>query len=309
MKQKQTILVIGATGAQGGSVAKALLKNNKFAVRIFTRNSSSKKAIALQQAGAEIAVGDLDNIESLRQAMNGVYGVFGVTNYWEHFEKEYQQGKNIINAVKASGIKHFVFSALPDYNKLSNGSLVVPHYDLKAALQEYAKSLRLPASFVHLSFYYENFLSFFPLQKHADGSFFFALPQGDTAIAGVSVEDLGGVVATIFNHPTQYIGRTVRVVGEDAPFTDYAHALSYVLQYPVNYRYLPRAEYAALDFQGAEDVANMFEVQRLYIPNRQIDLIESYGLNPAMQPFKEWVVKNRQRFIQQYKIKQEEVVM
>ena len=88
MNHKQVILVTGATGAQGGSVAKALLKSKKYAVRILTRNRFSENALALQQAGAEITVGDLDSIESLKQAMDGAYGVFGVTNFREHFESK-----------------------------------------------------------------------------------------------------------------------------------------------------------------------------------------------------------------------------
>ncbi|MDN3656901.1 NmrA/HSCARG family protein [Ferruginibacter paludis] len=296
MNQKKTILVTGATGAQGGSVAKALLAENNFAVRILTRNGQSEKALALQQAGAEVVTGDLDDRESIRNAMKGCYGVFGVTNFWEHFEKEYEQGKNLIDAVKEMNIEHFVLHTLPDYNKLSNGTYPTPHCDIKAALQAYTVSQNIPATFMQVAFYYENFFTFFPLQKSADGGYSFGFPQGETKLAMVSIDDLGPVVAAVFNHPAEYIGRTVGVVGADDTCYEYAAAMSRVLDKKVSYQYIPRDEYAALGFDGAEELANMFEVQRLYIPQRQIDLIESYGLNPAMQPFERWLIKNKNRF-------------
>lgn len=294
--QQKIILVTGATGAQGGSVTKALLAENKFAVRILTRNANTEKVKAIKELGAEVVTGDMNDIESLRLAMKDCYGVFGVTNFWEHFDKEYALGKNLIDAVQQSSIKHFVFSSLEDYSKLSGGKFPVPHYDMKAALQEYAKSLQLPATFVQISFYYENLLSFFPLQKDDNGDLYFGFPQGDTRLATISAADYGGIVAAVFSHPVEYIGRTFRAVGSDNTCAAYAASLKKVLGRKVYFKYIPRDEYAALGFAGAAELANMFEVQRLYIPNRQIDMIESYGLNPDMLTFESWVKKNKSKF-------------
>jgi uncharacterized protein YbjT (DUF2867 family) len=296
MNNKRIILVTGATGAQGGSVAKALLAQNKFRVRILTRNTRSEKALALKDAGAEIIEGNLDNKHSLLEAARDCYGVFGVTNFWEHYEAEYEQGKNLLEAVQISNIKHLVFHSLPHYGKLSGGKFAVAHCDIKATLKQYAKELKLPATFVQLAFYYENFFSFFPLQKQENGKLAFGFPQGDTKLAMVSVEDLGPVVAAIFDHPKEYIGRTVGVVGADNTCREYAKQMSEVLEKPVEYHYVPRDVYAGYGFPGAEELANMFEVQRLHIPGRQLDLIESYGLNPGMQSFKSWLIKNKGRF-------------
>ncbi|GAB2832025.1 NmrA/HSCARG family protein [Ferruginibacter profundus] len=294
--QQKIILVTGATGAQGGSVAKALLAQNKFAVRILTRNANAQNAIALKELGAEVITGDMNDIESLKAAMQDCYGVYGVTNFWEHFESEYQQGKNLVDAVKATGISHFVFHTLPDYNKLSSGKFPTPHCDIKAALQEYTKLLGIPATFLQVAFYYENFLNFFPLQKAADGTYYFGFPQGKTRLAMVSVEDIGGMVATIFDHPVEYIGRTVGAVGADDTCEKYAAVMSKVLGKKIKYNYIPHEVYAAFDFPGAGEIANMFEVQRLYIPNRQIDMIESYGLNPDTQTFETWLKENKNKF-------------
>jgi uncharacterized protein YbjT (DUF2867 family) len=300
MNNKQLVLVTGATGAQGGSVARALLEDGKFAVRVLTRNAKSEKALALQRAGAEVVEGNMEDIESLLQAMKDCYAVFGVTSFWEHFEKEYDHGKNLINAAHQSGIKHFILHTLPDYNKLSGGKFPVPHYDLKAALQEYTVSLGIPATFVHMGFYYENFLGFFPLHPNGDGSFWFGFPQGDARLAATSVEDTGGVIATILDHPDMYIGRTVYVVGADDTCEQYAAAMRKVLGRNIQYKYIPRDEYAAQGFPCAEECANMFEVQRLYVPNRQLGLIESYGLNPSMQTFEAWVKRNKKKFDSKY---------
>lgn len=296
MKPKKIILVTGATGAQGGSVAKALLQSKKFDVRILTRDASSPKAIALQQAGAEIVAGDFNDIDSLHQALKDVYGVFGVTNYWEHFGKEIELGRNLIDAVRNSGVRHFVFSSLDNYHKLSNGSFSVPQYDIKAILKEYAKSFKLPSTFVQMSFYFENFFSIFPLRNDKYGNLHFGFPLGDSKLAMASVEDMGGVVATIFDHPVEYTGRTVGIVAENRPCSEYAYIMSKVLQRNVYYTPVAHDVYAAYNSPVAAEQADTFQVQRLYAPNRQMDLIESYGLNPGMLTLEKWMIKNKEKF-------------
>ena len=220
MQQKRTILVTGATGAQGGSVARKLLAGGKFDVRIFTRNGASPNAIALRKAGAQIETGDFNNVDSLRRAMEDVYGVFAVTDFEEHSEREIFHGKNIADAAKYAGVEHFIYSSSPNYHKLSKGEHSVPQCDIKARLQEYTKSIKVPASFIHVSFYYENFIDLLPLQRDRHGNLHFGFPQGDTKLAMTSVTDVGGVVAKMFDHPVQYLARTVGVVAEDRPCED-----------------------------------------------------------------------------------------
>jgi len=297
MENKKIILVTGATGAQGGSVARTLLSQDKFNVRIFTRDDTSPKAIALQHAGADLAIGDFEDIHSLRRAMKGVYGVFGVTDFEEHCEKEIVHGKNLIDAVKYSGVQHFVYSASPNYHRISRGEHSVPQCDIKATLQDYAKSLAIPASFVHVAYYYENFISLFPLQQDKHNNLHFGFPQGSAKLAMTSVSDVGGVVAKIFDHPVDYNGRTVGVVGEDRTCAEYAHIFSKVLDRNVYYHHIPRDIFIGFDFPQAEKWADVFEVQRLYISNHHIDLIESYGLYPAMQTFQSWLEKNKEKVL------------
>jgi uncharacterized protein YbjT (DUF2867 family) len=309
MENRKIILVTGATGGQGGSVAKTLLDQNKFDVRILTRDDTSPRAIALQLEGAELYIGDFEDIDSIRRAMKGVYGVFGVTDYEEHCEKEIVHGKNLIDAVKYSGVKHFVYSASPNYHKISRGEHSVPQCDIKATLQDYAKSLNIPASFVHIAYYYENFIDLFPLQRDKHGSLHFGFPQGNTKLAMASVSDIGGIVAKIFDHPVEYTGRTVGVVGEDRTCAEYAHIMSKVLNRNVYYHHIPRDIFIGSHHPQADRWADVFEVQRLYIPNHQIDLIESYGLHPAMQTFEKWLERNKQKVLSQIPAEEEGVLV
>ena len=297
MSTKKMILVTGATGAQGGSVAKALLHGGQYAVRILTRHASSEKAKAFAAAGAEVAVGDLNDKASLKAAVDGCYGVFGLTNFWEHFEKEYDLGVNLIDAVANANVQHFVLHTLADYSQLSNGKYPVPHCDMKAALKRYTKQKALPATFLEVAFYYENFLTFFPLQQDQFGTYQFGFPQGHTKLAMVSVEDVGGIVARIFTEPEAFIGRTVGAVGADRTCDEYADAMTRIFGVPVQYNYIPRDLYASFVFPGAVELANMFEVQRLYIANRQNEMDESYRLNPDLQTFESWLSKNKSRFL------------
>ena len=295
MIDRTTILVTGATGAQGGSVASYLLGSGQFKVRALTRNPQSDKARALRSAGAEVVIGNLDDALSLGNAVAGCHGVFGVTNFWEHFDQEYAQGKNLIDAVAEAGIEHFVFSSLPDAHKLSNGTLEVPHFQMKAKLEQYARDLGLPATFVHVAFYFENFLYFLPSRQSEEGVYTFGFPQGDTPLAGVASEDIGGVVAEIFKRPAEFMGKTIGIVGDDIPPSEYADVMTRILGRRVSYNYIPREVFAGFGFPGAGDLANMFELNRLYIPNRKADRDMSRKLSPAIRTFEQWVQANREK--------------
>lgn len=297
MTDKKIILVTGATGAQGGSVARALLQKGEFAVRIFTRHPAAEKALALQRLGAQVAVGDMDDVASLETAMSDCYGVYGVTNYWEHEKNEYRLGMNLVEAVAVSGIQHFVLHTQPSYLALSGGEFDVPQYDIKAALKAYSQELRLQATYLQVSFYYENFLRFFPLRQDQYGTFQFGFPQGHTRLAIVSVEDVGPIAATLFAQPKSYIGRTITAVGDDDTCDAYAAAMTRVLEFPFHYNFIPRDLYRCFDRPFAEELADMFEVQRLYIPSRQKEKEESYKINPAMQSFERWLTRHKQRFV------------
>ena len=296
MADRRTILVTGATGAQGGGVARHLLRGGQFRVRCLTRNPNSAKATALAKSGAEVVKGDLADRQSVETVLAGCHGCFGITNFWEHFMGERQHGRNLVEAVKSAGVEHFVFSTLPSAKEITKGAIEVPHLDIKADVEKYARELRLGATFVNVAFYFENFLTYFPPQRQADGTLAFGFPQGDTPLAGVAVEDLGGVVTAILGRPGEFRDRTVGIVGDDLPGKKYAEIMSRVLGQKVVYKYIPRETYASFGFPGAQELADMFEFNRLYIPERRADMAESRALYPGMQSFEEWMTANKQQF-------------
>lgn len=292
----KTILVTGATGAQGGSVAKHLLASGEFRVRALTRNVNSPKAIALKKAGAEVYQGDFADKHSLDAAMKDVYGVFGVTNFWEHYDEEYELGKNLIEAVVANKVEHFIFSSLPPAKKISKGQLKIPHFDIKADLESYAKSIIPGTTVINVAAYFENFYTHYHPQRTFDGQYFFGFPQGNTRYAGVSVEDVGGVILALFHSPLLYRDLTVGIVGDDLYPSEYASVMSSVLQKNIQYTHISTEEYASYDFPGAREIATMFEFNRKYIRERQADLEFSKILFPGIRSFRDWVKENVKHF-------------
>ncbi len=292
----KTILVTGATGAQGGSVARHLLHKGNFTIRCLTRNPLSQAALALKSKGAEVIKGDLADKDSLTIAMQGCYGVFGMTNFWEHFNGELQHGLALVDAVESADIQHFVFSTLPSAEKLSNGKLSVPHFETKAAMENYSRSKNLAATYVHPAFYFENFLTFFPPTKMDDGTYGFGFPQGNTPLAALSVDDLGGIVNSIFNNPSKYIGQSLGAVSEDLEPAQYAAAMTKILGRNVKYNHIPREVFASFGFPGAKDLATMFTCNRLHIPHRKKDQKASHEMYPEIKGFEKWLSENKEAF-------------
>lgn len=147
MSSKRLLTIFGATGNQGGSVVDIVLArpelSAKYALRGITRDPSSSKSQKLASLGVEVVKGDIEDIDSLKTALTGSHGVFGVTDFWAHLSKsrEVQQGKNIFEACQATGVKHFVWSSLPNVSEQSKGKhTLVDHFDSKAEVQEYAEA-------------------------------------------------------------------------------------------------------------------------------------------------------------------------
>jgi uncharacterized protein YbjT (DUF2867 family) len=301
------IAVCGATGAQGGGLARAILNDRKsdFAVRAITRNPDADKARSLAALGAEVVQADLDDAASLRKAFTGAYGAYCVTNYWEHFspEKETAQGKNLADACRAAGVQHAIWSTFEDTRKhvpLSSqqmptlmGKYKVPHFDAKAEANKYFDGV--PTTFLLTSGYWENLIAFgWGPQRGPDGKLFIVFPTGDAKIPMIAAEDIGKCAHGIFKRGKDYIGKTVGVAGEHLSGRDMAQALSEALGQPVSFNSVPPETYRGFGFPGAEDIGNMFQFKRdfedLYRRNRDLD--ESRRLNPALQSFKTWLAEN-----------------
>jgi uncharacterized protein YbjT (DUF2867 family) len=183
---------------------------------------------------------------------------------------------------------------LPSSTELSEGELSVAHFETKATVERYARERGLVASYLHVAFYYQNFLDYFAPRPDERGRLGFAFPQGDTPLAGVDVEDVGPVVRAVFAAPSRFRGQVVGVVGEDLTGHEYAMGLSWALGCAVRYDHVEAAEYAQWPFPGAAELAAMFDLNRRFIRDRSADAARSRQLHPGMTRFVDWARRNRE---------------
>ena len=291
-----TILVVGATGMQGGGVARHLLKQRVFNVRCMARNPESEAARLLHQQGAEIVQADLDDPVSLRQAVRGCKGIFGVTDFWEAYFREFDQGVNLIDAAAEAEVDHLVLSTLPSAKKISHGDMELPHFETKARMEEHTQRRNIPFTFVHLAYYYENFLNYFPPRRQVDGSYSFSFPLGDASLGALAVEDVGGVVAEIFKDSAEFVNKTIEIIGDEMPAQDYAEVMSRALKREITYTHVSRETYASMGFPGSRELADMFEFLRVYTPSRRAHIMQCRQLFPEMQTFETWLERNSNKF-------------
>ena len=286
------LLVVGATGAQGNSVARHLLAAGKYQVRCMTRAPESGTAIALRRHGAEVVQGNLNDPASLRSALRECDAVFGVTSYWEHGEQEIQHGRNLIDAITHSSVQHTILSTLPHARLLSGGRHAVPHFDSKARIEEYAREQSLPATYLHATFFYENFLSCVRPHRQPNGHYLLSFPQGSTPLAAVAAADIGGLVAGILTESFWYRDKVVGAVGDDLRPDQYAQVMALLLNRKIEYQYVASGAYAIQSMPGAAELASMFEFNRQYVPSRKQDLSKSRELFPELRNFERWLKAN-----------------
>src|SRR5712671_2172071 len=198
---KKVIAVIGATGQQGGGVVRALQTRGQFKVRALTRNPDKHRELA-----EEVVEADLGRPETLKAAFAGAHGVFLVTNFQEAGSDELKQATAAIRAAKDAGVKHFIWSTLPDVEAISGGKFNVPHFTGKAKVDRVVKDAGFENyTFVIAPFYYQNLAGVLGPQKQADWSIGWALPL-DPNVRCVHIGDiteLGNIVAGAFGHPDE----------------------------------------------------------------------------------------------------------
>ena len=309
---KKTIAVVGATGAQGGSLAHAILSDadGDFAVRAITRNPDSPRAKELARLGAEIVQADLDDVDSLKRAFQGCYGAFCVTNFWEHFspEKETAQATNLAEAAAHAGVQHAIWSTFEDTRDrvpldddrmpTLQGSYKVPHFDAKAVANQEFTRRGVPTTFLLTSFYWDNAIHFGTGPKPGpDGTLAITMPMGDRALPGMAAEDIGKAAYGIFKAGSEYVGRTVGVAGEHLTGAEMAAGFSRALGQEVRYNDVPPEVYRGFGFPGADDMGNMFQFKRDFNDEYRAarDLAETRRLNPELQTFEEWLSRNKER--------------
>lgn len=310
--EKKIIAVIGATGAQGGGLVRAILNDKKgpFAARVITRDPKSDKAKAFADEGAEVVAGDVDDIKSLKKAFTGAHGAFCVTFFWAHMkpELELKQARNMAQAAKDAGVHHVIWSTLEDTRKsipLSDnrmptlmGKYKVPHFDAKGEADGIFTELGVPTTFLVTSFYWDNFIHFgMGPKKGADGKLAITLPMGTKKLPSIAAEDIGKAAYAIFERGDEMIGKTIGVAGGHLTGAQMAKSLTKALGQEVKYNAVTPEQFRGFGFPGADDLGNMFQFNSEFEQDccdaRSIS--ETKSLNPELQTFDRWLSQNKSR--------------
>lgn len=245
---ERIILVTGATGNQGGAVARHLLQHGNFKVRAFVRDLNKPAAQALQQAGAELVVGEFNNRASLEGALQGAYGVFSVQNFQNGMETEIRQGKAVADAAKAASIQHFVYSSVGSAERKTG----IPHFDSKFQVEEYIRAIKLPYTIMRPVFFFYNYNAMRPMIENGTLS---QPLSPKTKLQQLSEENYGEMVAEVFKRPADFLNREQEVASVDMTMTEIAAAFSRVFGKNVEYQQIP---FEAFEQQAGEEVTIMY---------------------------------------------------
>jgi len=310
MSDQKIIAVVGATGAQGGGLVRAIQRDagGGYRARAITRDPQSPKAQELAALGADVVAGDVDDEESLKRAFAGAHGAYCVTFFWAHFspEREMAEAAAMARAAKAAGVEHVIWSTLEDTRRwvpldddrmpTFHGKYKVPHFDAKGASDHYFKESGVPATLLLTSFYWDNFIYFgMGPQKGPSDKLAIAFPMGDKKLPGIAAADIGACAYGVFRRGAEFRGKTVGIAGEHLTGAEMAAAFSKALGQEVQYIDLPPEVYRELGFPGADDLGNMFQFKRdfneYYCGARDLGL--SRMLHPGLQTFETWLAKNK----------------
>ncbi len=312
MADKKVIAVLGATGAQGGSLVRAILADTAgpFTARAITRDVSSDRAKALAAAGAEVVAADVDDEASLVKAFAGAHGAYCVTFFWAHFspERELAEAAAMARTIKAAGVSHAIWSTLEDTRKFVPldddrmptlmGKYKVPHFDAKGEADAFFLASGVPTTLLLTSFYWDNFIHFGSGPKPGpDGTLALTYPMGSARLPGIASEDIGRSAYAIFKAGPRALDQTIGIAGDHLTLDEMAAACTRALGRPVRYNEVTPAVYRGFGFPGADDLGNMFQFKRDF--NAEFcgarDLKKARALNPAMQTFEQWLAQNAGR--------------
>jgi len=226
----KVIAVNGATGQQGGAVARKLLADG-WRVRALTRDVNKPAAQALAQAGAELVAGDMDSRSELDAAFSGAYGVFSVQNFWlpnVGYEGEIQQGKNVADAAKAAGVQHLVYSSVGAAHR----GMGQKHFESKWIIEQYIQSLSIPYTILRPAAFMDNYN--WSRAYILNGTFTGVGLRPEKEMQIIAVEDIAVFVALAFANPKEFLGKTIELSGDELTEAQIAETFSNVIGRPVN---------------------------------------------------------------------------
>lgn len=250
-KHDELILVSGATGKQGGAIARELLKAG-WPVRAMTRKPESEAARALAAMGAEVVRADLDDAGSLPRALEGAWGALAVQNTWEAgVEREEAQGKRFARAAREAGIQHLVYQSVGSAHR----STGIPHFENKWRVEETIRSLRFPSyTIVRPVFFMENLIG--PWFKPSiDRGVLAVAMKPETSLQMIAVDDIGKFGRAVFERAKELNGEEIDIAGDELTGPDMAKALNEVTGRTITYQQLPIEAVRA----NSEDFALMLE--------------------------------------------------
>ena len=273
------IVVIGATGSQGGAVTRHLL-NKGFKIRAFVRDGSKPAAAELKNKGVEIFEGNLEDMNALSKAYKGAYGVFSVQNFWEHgYDKEVIQGKNAAKAAKDAGVKHFVYSSVASSDQKTG----LVHFDSKWEIEKYIHGLNIPYTIVKPVFFMENFHGWFkPAENNGNYSINMAMHKA-TRLQMIAVDDIGAIVSVVFENPDKFMNKTIELAGDEPDMQKVADEFSKKLGKPVSFNEIPLDVLKA----NSKEMADMFEWFMNVGYKAHIDEIKK--IHPGLKNFSRWL--------------------
>ena len=245
---ERLILVTGATGKQGGAVARSLLDRG-FRVRALTRDPQRPEAQALTEQGAEVVQGDMDDRSAMDRVLEGAYGAFSVQNFWETgYDREVQQGKAVADAAKEAGVEHFVYSSVGSAYRETG----ISHFDSKWEIEKHLRELELPYTILRPVFFMQNWEM---MQEPILGGTLAQPLDPDKPFQQVAVEDIGAFAAVAFEHPDEWIGREVDLAGDEQTMPEIAETFGRVIGREVEYYQVPWDQF---EEQMGEEYAVMY---------------------------------------------------
>jgi len=236
---KKLVTVFCATGKQGGGAVRHLLQDSSFSVRAVTRDPDSDSAKALSALGAQVVKANLNDRETVFEAVKGSYGVVGVTDFWTANGTEETQGKNIVDAAKAAGVKHFVWSTL-DHSELK-----VPHWETKANVDDYLKESGVPRTSIYTAAFLEALGTwFFAPIRDSNGTLLLDVPYAtDGAIPFIAGSDVGVLAGIVLQNPEKYIGKDIHAATSVSSVRKVAALMEEIVGEKVNVKEMSMEEF------------------------------------------------------------------
>jgi uncharacterized protein YbjT (DUF2867 family) len=223
------VLVTGVTGTQGGAVAKELRKRG-YEVRGLTRNPDSARAIAMSELGVDMLKGDFDDATSLAAAMDDAYGVFAVTNFWEHgYETEVNHGKQLVDAAAAAGVQHFVFTSVAGADNYTG----IPHFDSKGEIEDYLRESGIAYSIVRPVEFMDNIA--YSRKQLMTGTYYDPRDSGQSH-QWIAASDIGFFVGVAFDNPAAWKGRELDIAGDELTIAEYVDVLTVTMGLDVHHQ-------------------------------------------------------------------------